>query len=193
MPLFLVTAPAAEPVDLATAKAHLRVDIPDDDALITSLIATARQHAEAITRRALITQTWDLVLDAWPDDDRIDIPLPPLQSVTSITYKDSAGAAYTVPATDYIVDTVSSPGRVVLGYGKTWPSTALYPAGAITVRFTAGYGDATAVPEAIKAAIKLLVAHFYENREPVVIGKAMNDLPLTIEALLWPFRVLRWF
>jgi len=190
--LSLVTAPAAEPITLAEAKVHLRVDITDDDSLITALIVTARQHVEAITRRALITQTWDLTLDAWPDGDTILVPLPPLQSVTSVTYKDSAGTVYTMPVTDYIVDKVEEPGRIVLAYGKTWPSATLYPAGAITVRFAAGYGDATKVPQAIKQAMLLLIGQWYESRETISIGNIVNELPFTVEALLWPYRVLRW-
>lgn len=192
MALTLVTAPAAEPITLVEAKAHLRVDIADDDSLITALITAARQHVEVITRRALITQTWDLTLDTWPDGGAILMPLPPLQSVTSITYKDSAGTVYTMPATDYIVDKAEEPGRIVLAYGKTWPSVTLYPAGAITVRFTAGYGAASAVPQAIKQAILLLVGHWYESREAVVGGAVQREIPFAVEALLWSFRVLRW-
>lgn len=192
MALSLVTAPAAEPITLAEAKAHLRVDITDDDSLITALITAARQHVEVITRRQLITATWDLTLDTWPDGDTILVPLPPLQSVTSITYKDSAGTVYTLPTIDYIVDTAEEPGRVVLAYGKTWPSTTLYPAGAITVRFTAGYGAAAAVPQAIKQALLLMIGHWYENREAVAGGTVQREVPFAVEALLWPYRVLRW-
>lgn len=192
MALTLVTAPAVEPIDLATAKAHLRVDITDDDSLITALITAARQHVEVITRRALITQTWDLSLDAWPEGNTILVPLPPLQSMASITYKDSAGTVYTMPATNYIVDTAEEPGRIVLAYGKLWPSVTLYPAGAITVRFTAGYGNAVAVPQTIKHAILLLVAQWYENREATVGGAVQREIPFAVEALLWPYRVMRW-
>ncbi len=193
MALSLVTAPAAEPVSLAEAKAHLRVDITEDDSLITALITAARQHAEAITRRQLVTATWDLTLDGWPDGDTILMPLPPLQGVTSITYKDSGETVYALLATDYIVDKAEEPGRIVLAYGKTWPSAALYPAAAITVRFTAGYGDAAAVPQAIKQAILLLVAHWYENREATIGGAIQREIPFAVEALLWPYRALRWF
>jgi len=192
MALVQVTAPTVEPVSLTEAKVHLRVDITDDDSLIAALIVAARQYVEVLTRRQLITATWDLVLDTWPDGDTILVPLPPLQSVTSITYKDSADTVYTMPAMDYIVDTAEEPGRIVLAYGKTWPSTILYPVGAITIRFTAGYGDALAVPQAIKQAILLLVGHWYENREATIGGTMQHELPFAVEALLWPYRILRW-
>lgn len=190
MALTLVTAPATEPVALADAKAHLRVDATTDDTLISALITAARQYAETVTRRAMVTQTWDLTMDEWPDSDRIIVPLPPLQSVTSITYKDTDGTASTLATTEYIVDTKSEPGRIVLAYGKDWPTTTLYPAGAITVRFTAGYGEATAVPQGIKQAILLLVGHWYEQREAVNVGNIVNPLPFAVDALLWQHRLL---
>lgn len=193
MALTMVTAPSVEPVSLADAKTHLRVSVSDDDDLITALIATARQWAEAFTRRALITQVWDLFLAEWPEDDEFEIPLPPLQSVTSVTYKDTDGNSSTFSSDDYIVDTDSEPGRVVLAYGESWPSTSLYPSNPITVRFTAGYGDAaTDVPEAIRQAILLLVGHLYENREGTIGVGNMQVLPLGVEALLWPYRVLEF-
>lgn len=190
--LRLVTAPAEEPIALATAKTHLRVDATDDDALITSLIVAARQYAEAVMRRQLVTATWDLALDAWPVGDTITVPLPTLQSVASIKYKDSAGTEATMAATDYIVDTMQEPGRVVLAYGKSWPSVTLYPVSAVTVRFTAGYGAAATVPEAIRQAALLLIGHWYENREAVNVGNVVTPIPMAVDALLAPYRVLRW-
>ncbi len=190
MALKLVTAPAVELMSTANAKAHLRVDSTDDDTLIGVLIKAARQHAENVASRALITQTWDYQLDAWPDGDEITIPLPPLQSVTSVKYYDTAGTEYTMTATDYIVDTKSEPGRIVLAYGKSWPSTTLRPAAGVIVRFVAGYGDAAAnVPEAIIAALKLHIGYLYEQREAVNIGNIVNELPLAYDALLYPYRV----
>lgn len=191
MALKLVTAPAVEPIALADAKTHLRVDATAEDTLITSLIVAARQHAENVTQRGLITQAWDLQLDAWPNGDEIRIPLPPLQSITSVKYYDTAGTEYTMTASDYIVDTKSEPGRIVLAYGKSWPSTTLRPAAGVLVRFVAGYGAAAAnVPDAIIAALKLHIGHLHEHREAVNVGNIVNELPLAYDALLWPYRVL---
>ncbi len=190
MALRLVAAPTAEPLDLATAKTHLREDGTDQDALITALIKAARQYAEAFTRRQLVTATWELALDAWPSGDTIALPLPPLQQVLSVNYKDKNGLDNVFAATEYIVDTASEPGRVVLAYGKSWPTATLYPAGAIRIQFKSGYGDAaTAVPEAIKQAMLLLIGHWYEQRQAVNVGNAVNALPFAVDALLWPYRV----
>jgi uncharacterized phiE125 gp8 family phage protein len=182
-------APAVEPVTVAEAKAHMRVDISDDDDYITALIVAAREYIEGATRRALITQTWRYSLDGWPDGDEIVLPKPPLQSVTSIVYKDEDGTANTWSSSGYIVDTDSDPGRVVLAYGESWPSVTLYPAAPIQITYKAGYGDAAAnVPGHLRHAIKFLVAHWYENREPVTVGQVARDVPLAVDSLIWLYR-----
>jgi uncharacterized phiE125 gp8 family phage protein len=174
-----LTGPALEPVTLDEAKGFARIDTIYDDALVTSLIKRAREHCEAITARQFITATYGLLLDAFPtwcspetyrmaerrDGTDIIVPMPPLISVESITYLDTAGASQVVTASDYVVSTYDSPGRIALANGKTWPST-LDQINAVTVAYTAGYGAAaTAVPESIKQAMCLLVGHWYENRE----------------------------
>ena len=121
MALKLITAPATEPVTSTEAKSHLRVDTTADDTLIGTLITAARQHVEAHLRRALITQTWELVTDAFPVGDVLRLPLPPLVSVTSIKYTDEDGAESTFSSGLYVVDTDSTKGRVVLKNGETWP------------------------------------------------------------------------
>ena len=190
MALVLTQAPATEPLTLAEAKLHMRVEVADDDALITSLITAARQWCEAFQGRAYITQTWQLWLDKWPKGDAISIPRPPLQSVTSIKYYGADGAEYVMPAADYLVDTKSEPGRIVLGYGKTWPSVTLRPAGAIAIEFVAGYGNADAVPQRVKQAILLLVASWYQNREAVITGTVSKEVEFALTALLWQERVV---
>lgn len=183
-------APAVEPVSLTEAKSHLRVDISDDDDYISGLIKSAREYIEGATRQALITQTWRLSLDAWPEGNEITIPKPPLQSVTSIIYKDSDGNSTTWSTSAYIVDSDSEPGRVVLAYGQSWPSVTLYPANPIQITFKAGYGDAaSSVPQHLIHAIKFLVAHWYENREPVTVGAVARDVPLAVDSLIWLNRV----
>lgn len=205
MALTLVTAPAAKPLTLAEAKAHLRVDGSDDDDLITALIAAATAHIDGRDgwlNRALVSQTWDLTLDAFPGANRfnpygaIQVPLPPLISVTSITYVDTAGATQTLSSSLYTVDVKSTPGRIVPAYGKTWPSTR-DQVNAVTVRFVAGYADSGAspadpadnVPQAIKQAMLLMIGHWYANREAVNVGNVVNEMPISAAALLNPFRV----
>jgi uncharacterized phiE125 gp8 family phage protein len=193
MAMTLVTAAAIEPVTLAEAKDQLRVDITDDDVLIAGLIVVAREFAEAITRRALITQTWDYIMDAFPAGDRLALPLAPLQSVTSITYVDDEDASDTVSSADYQVDTDSEPGRIVLKSTATWPSVTLRAANGVTVRFVAGYGDDVEdVPQKIRQAMLLMVGHWYENREDTVGVGNVQRIPMGAEWLLWPERVLRF-
>jgi uncharacterized phiE125 gp8 family phage protein len=191
MALVLVTGPTEEPVSTAEAKAHLRVDGSDDDSYIAALITTARMHVEAILRRALITQTWKLVLDSWPDEV-LKLPKPPLASVSSVTYLDENGESQTFSPDDYIVDTASEPGRLTLAKDASWPSEELYPLGAVNIQYVAGYADADAVPQAYKQAMLLLIGHFYENREAVVAAQGANvqELPMAVMSLLMPTRVL---
>lgn len=179
--------PASEPVSLDEAKLHLRVDGDDEDDFIAGLLVAAREYFEETTRRALISQTWRLSLDEWPDE--IELPKPPLVSVTSITYKDDVGAQTTLSSSVYLVDTESEPGRIVLASGQSWPAGTLYPVNPIQVTYVAGYGAATAVPERMKQAIKLLLGHWYENREATVAGTIMKEIPLGIDSLIWLNRV----
>lgn len=194
----LVTPPAAEVITLAEAKAHARVEIDDDDGLIAGYAIAARVHLEGETRRAFLTQTWDLTLDyGWPvvrEDgrhlNRIVLPRPPVQSVTSITYIDSAGATQTLAADQYKLAKASTGEWFVEpAYGVTWPSVRSEMA-AITVRFVAGYGSNPGdVPEPLRQAMLLLIGHFYENREAINIGNIVNELPFAVAALVFPFRV----
>lgn len=188
----LIVPPAEEPVLLAEAKAHLRVETADEDTLITSLVAVARQKCEAFQRRVYCTQTWELWLDGFPGESVIELPHSPVQSVTAIKHYDADDVETLFPATDYFVDTVSQPGRVVLRSGKSWPDATLRSANGVCIVYVAGYGAAVDVPETVKHAIKLLVGHFYENREAVVVGSglAATIVPETVEALLSMDRVL---
>lgn len=188
MNLTLDTAPTTEPLVLADVKAHLRVDSTADDTYITSLIAVARQYLDGysgVLGRCLITQTWDLVLKGFPSSGLIDIPLPPLASVTSISYIDSDGASQTLAATEYDVDVGG--GAVRLAYNKSWPATRSV-FNAVTVKFVAGYGVASAVPEPLKQAMLLIIGHLYENRETVSTGKALSVLPFSVNTLIAPYK-----
>lgn len=200
MVLSLLEAPAELPVTLAQAKAHARVEVNDDDALIQSLIATATEYAETYTQRALITQQWEMQLDGWPCRDRwIEIPKPPLQSIDEIGYLDRHGIEQVWDASQYRVITPQGPssekGRVVLKSGLRWPSVVNEPS-SVFVRFTAGYGDlgeyepSSPVPEPILQAIKTHVAEMYENREASVLtGAVLQEVPFNVNALLWPYVV----
>jgi uncharacterized phiE125 gp8 family phage protein len=198
VPVQLVTAPVEEPISLAQAKSHLRVDYADDDALIQSQIIAVREYAETATNRAFVTQTWKYVLDAFPavpasalswqgDFAEFRIPFPPLQSITSIVWRDTTGTPTTVSSADYIVDAASEPARVAINVGKTWPTGALQAIAGVEVLFVAGYGGGAKVPESAKQMMKLLLGAYYQNREDVVIDRrvAAVELPKGFESLRW--------
>ena len=205
MPLQLVTPPVEEPVSLAEARLHLRVDFPDDDALIVSLIAAARMAAETLTGRQLVTARWKLVLDSFPGPSLIGVPagrsfslpghailLPkcPVQSVVSLQYLDMASTTQTMPATDYTVDAACEPARVTPVFGKIWP-IPLPQIGAVGVTFDAGYGTAASVPPGIKSWIKLRVGSLYAHREEVAVMTRGRIEPLPfLDGLLDPYRVV---
>lgn len=190
MSLTETVAPAREPISLGEAKDHLRVDGVDDDAYISGLIVAVRHHAESVTKRALITQTWRLDLGGFPYE--ITVPKPVLQSVSLIEYVDDAGATQTLAASEYQVDIAAQPGRVRPAFGKTWPTTrAVYNAASVT--FIAGYGtEESDIPDGLKSGMKMLLNHLYENREAVVLGVPVARLPIGLNWLLFPYSATRW-
>ena len=203
MPLQLVTPPAEEPVSLAEAKQHLRVDGGDDDLLIGSLITAARQAAETKTGRQLITARWKLLLDAFPGPlmqsaSGASFSLPghaillakcPVQSVVSIEYLDMNGTTQVMPSSDYVLDAACEPARLTPAFGKTWPPT-LPQMGAVSVTFDAGYGTASAVPEGLKSWIKLRVGSLYGHREEMsVLSRGRIDPLPFVDGLLDGFKV----
>jgi uncharacterized phiE125 gp8 family phage protein len=183
--LKLIDPPTTEPVTLAEAKAQCRVDIADDDTLITGLISAARTTVEDMAHRALVSQCWRLSLGRWPAVDYISLPLPPLQEVDSIIYTDQDGNETTWAAANYIVDDISEPGRIVLAHGANWPGATLAPANAIEIDFVAGYGSASDVPAVWKQAILLLIGHWYENREAALVGPIAREIPMGVKSLVW--------
>jgi uncharacterized phiE125 gp8 family phage protein len=190
MSLAMTTPPALEPVTVADAKVHLRVDSDAEDVLIGSLILTSRLHIEAALGLALITQSWTLALDRWPPGDHIDLPLTPLQSVDDVRVKNAAGIAAIVPAESYLVDLASRPGRLV--WNNTIPPFPALPANGIEIDFTAGFGaTADSVPAPLKHAILMLTAHWYEHRDPDDIGSDAAQIPAAVSDLIQPFRTIR--
>ena len=209
MRLSLVTAAAVEPLTLAQAKQQVRrTQVDDDDAYLRqTLIPAVRERAEQATQRQLITATWDLKLDRWPcaadlplaergdfADGYIRVPLPPLQSVTSITYVDATGATQTWATDQYVVDKPAGPraprGRILLAYGASWP-TARDQANAITVRFVAGYGDTDAsVPPRLKMGMLLDLGTLFEHREDFVVGQgyAISEFPMGAKSVYLSFK-----
>lgn len=181
--------PTALPVSVADVKKHCRAEHDLEDGLIEQYAKAATEYVEAHHRRQLLTATWQLKLDNWPCANEanpwgaIIVPRPPLQSVSGITYLDSAGDSQTWGSSNYTVDTSSMPGRIIPAYGVSYPTTRAVPS-AITVTYVAGYTSAALVPAMTRTAIAMLAANWYENREPVVTGTIATKVPMHIDILL---------
>lgn len=204
MALQLVGSPTEEPVSLAEAKLHLRVDFNEDDALILALISAARQAAETLTGRQLITARWRLVLDRFPgqqgmacsSEDSFSLPSHafllfkcPVQAVASIQYLDTGGQQQTLETNLYTLDAACEPARITPIFGETWP-VSLPQIGSVSVTFDAGYGSASDVPEGLKSWIKLRVGSLYAHREEMsVLSRGRLDPLPFIDGLLDSYKV----
>ena len=181
MPLELITPPTEEPISLSEAKAHLRVDVSDEDTLIRELISVARRSVEVRTGRALITQSWAMTLPEAPSAP-IVLPRQPATAITSVSVIGIGGARTPLSTGLYRLET-AEPSRL-LPQGA-WPSCA----GAEVV-FSAGYGAASDVPEDLRQAVRLLLAHFYERRE-LAESDRFSAVPDALDGLLAPYRSIR--
>lgn len=198
----LTVAPTTEPVSLSDAKAFLKVDTSDEDALITALIGTARRMCEEFTKRAFITQTWELVMDVFSNyetaaeaepssigryfppgitegERAIRLSRQPIQSITKIESADSTNTFSDVSASVYTLDTDT--GRILLNSGQVWPTNLRQYSG-VRITYVAGYGNAAAVPSDIATAILLTVSSLYESR-------ACGDMPEGAKAILLPYQL----
>lgn len=185
------TAPASEPVTSAEVITQLREDsVLAQTALIDNLITAARQIIEEYLHRSLITTEYTLYRDAFGHDlSEVFIPIGGIQSVDAIRYVDDGGTLQTLSTSNYRVDVRSLIPRVTPAWDYEWPVTRDV-SNAVEIDFTAGYGDDAAdVPMAIRQAITLLVAHWYENRTPVAIATNTQKIPMTVDALLGSYRV----
>lgn len=181
MSLRLITAPASYPVTLEEAKLQCRVDSSDEDTLLNGLIAAATDYVELYTGRAIVSQTWELVLDDF--SDAMLIPKGPVSSITSVKYFDTADVEQTISGTNYALDAVSDPAWLVKASDYTWPDVA-DGVNNVIIRFAAGYSS---VPAAMKQAILLLIGQWFDQRADVS-DKAMIAMPNAVEALLTNYR-----
>lgn len=189
MSAILLTPPALEPVSLADAKLFLRLAHDDDDDVIAALIAAARLQTEAQTRRALIDQNWRLTCDVWPASGRLPVLPVPLKQVTAIRVFDADGTPHTLDVGDFEIDTASAP--AVLAFSRGAPRAPGEHMAGIEIDIAAGYGDEPGdVPEPLRQAIRMLTAHWYENRGVIAASGEVTSMPASVASLIAPFRVL---
>lgn len=187
----VVEAPTEEPITLAEAKAHLRVDGTDEDDLITALIVAAREWCEKWTRRAFMQQRVRATYRNWHD---LWLPRPPFAEIQSVTYLDANEDEQTLAASVYRVldNSDDAPARIVLALGQVWPDIACAD-DAVRITYWAGYQGsgspsfaAAAVPDGIRLAIKQVIGDLFEHRE-ARIDMQSYDNP-TARALLAAYR-----
>lgn len=170
-----VTPASLLAVSIPEVKAQARVDIDEDDALLERKIKAATEYAEAVQNRALLTSTWRMTLDCFPCWE-IRLMMPPLQSVTSITYVDTDGTTQTLSSSAYLVSADSEPGRITPAYGYVWPAVRHQPE-AVKITYIAGYTAASLVPVSTREGILALAATMYEFREMLVSGTIVAKVP----------------
>lgn len=191
--LALVTPPAAEPVSLTEAKLHCKVDGSAEDTLFTAWIAAARMAVESYTNRALLTQTWRVTYDAFPCAGKwLELPKPPFGTLSKIQARAADGTYADATLGDFDVLAPAGPHAMPASIGpkpdKAWPVPEWTGAGSARFEFTAGYGAAGSEPAMLKAAILLLVADMYTNREAQIVGTIV-EYNAAVKRLLDPFRV----
>lgn len=203
----VVTETTREPLTMEEIKSHLRIPLGNqtEDVYLKSLRKATRRYTEEFLGRALMKQTRRVVYDSWSTNDYLYLPYPPAiamttspddsgSSGTAICYKAATDGSWTqVSSTVYAIDTVSEPGRVVLDYNSDWPTVTLHNQNPIRIHYTCGYSTApSGIPDDIRLAMLMTLAHWYENREVVVVGYGgLSNLVVskTVSALLQDHRV----
>jgi uncharacterized phiE125 gp8 family phage protein len=166
------------------AKRFLRAETDDDDAVIASLIAAARSHVEAMTRCALIAQTWRFVLDQWPKNGRVKPGRGPLRALTAARVYDSAGIATPIDAGTFVLDKAAG---VIVSSAWVLPGRA---SAGIELDIEIGFGAAVSdVPDVLRHAVRTLAAHWYENRSLIAIGQSVAMMPASVSAMIASYRV----
>ncbi|HEV7276142.1 MAG TPA: head-tail connector protein [Devosiaceae bacterium] len=187
MTAYLLAGPAAEPLTPAEAKAFLRLDDEAEDALVETLITAARLHVEGTSGRALLAQSWRLVLDGWPADGIIKLPVSPLITLTGVTAYDTGGAPHGLALAQFR----SEPSRLLLP-DHIAGTPVLRPRQGLEIDYVAGYGvNAGDVPADLRSALLMLVAYWFEHRDSVVAVGAGATLPTGFDRLLAPYRRVR--
>lgn len=188
----LVTAPSSFPVTVAELRRHFWEVYDDerwDDAYFEELIARATDHVETITSRKLVSQVWRGYLDAWPASGvPIELPFGRVTGVTRFNWLGADAVDHTLVENTNFACSLAGYWPKVVPIGG-WPSGSLFVVDPIRIEFSAGFGDAAAVPPALRHAILILAAHWYKNREIVRVGNIVSTLPTSFDALVAPWRI----
>jgi uncharacterized phiE125 gp8 family phage protein len=192
MALFPLIGPQIEPVSVAELKAHLRIDGTAEDAVVASLITTARLQIEAALALALITQSWSWTFDRWPRRASVELPVSPVQQINAVTVVQAGGAA-TMPSSAYILDGHGIGARLIAR--DNWPQPSIAALG-VEIRLVAGFGTTPAdVPAAIRQALLVLAAHWHSRRDAdgrcngtAAGAPSCGPLPPDVNDLLAPYR-----
>lgn len=186
----LIAPPAQGLITRDQAKAHIRRDDDDDNDVIDAMIDLVSQHLDGIDGilgRALLNQTWEEQFAGFPMGPMLCLRLAPLAHVVSITYFDADNVERTLSSGLYSGHNATRTAFIQLASGQSWPETR-GRVDAVRVRYVAGYGaDPDAVPAPIRHAARLLLGHFYENREATFFGTIGATLPIGAMNLLRPF------
>ena len=197
-----ISDPVGPAVPVQALQEHLRVSTDTDLLHIQGLLSAATGWVEQYLRRSLISQGWELTLDRWPNlknvdwgDDRraqagwIELPRAPVISVSEVRYVDMGGTSTVLAPAAYQLDNASAPARLAPVFGTAWPA-ARNQIAAIAVTYQAGYGASwNDVPEAVRHAIMMMAATWYEHRENVVVGTIATELPSGVKIILEPYRL----
>jgi uncharacterized phiE125 gp8 family phage protein len=196
----LVTGTKNAPVDLATALRFCRALEQDVD-MVWLLLIAATEKLEDYTGRSLITKTFCLEMDRWPDFNKagtfepewipgINLPRTPLSAIDFVKYYYN-GTLTTWATTNYRTDTARIPGRLVLADNITFPSVDLRH-DTIQIQFQAGYGTTPGtIPSTLRTAVLMLTHHWFDNRIPVDIarGVGISEIPMSLRDLLHAYKV----
>jgi uncharacterized phiE125 gp8 family phage protein len=180
------TEPSEEPVGIKELRHYSRVDSHDDNDLLKQLGKAARTYIERNARLAMVNTTYDYILPQF--DDTIRLPKGPIQSIKHIKYFDDDGNKQTLSTDKYQLVKSDRVGTIERLPDKSYPSTEKRE-DAVQIRFVAGYGTADDVPNELRIAIKMLVLHWYDTREPVIKGQSVTNVPTSLETIIENYRI----
>lgn len=169
-------------LSLAEAKEHLRVDDDEQDALIAGLIMAAEDHVERMTGLVLERRTICEAITGFGGRIRTW----PIASIDVVEYVDGAGVDRQLQSTAYRVNKAARPARL-MNVGAPWPALGRLN-GTVALTLTAGFEDSTNVPAGVVQAIRMIVGHFFRNRDAVVTAGSPVEVPIAVDMLLEPYR-----